>query len=87
MRIDTRLMNEAEAHLDGESKANTPEALRRRVNTVGKPGEPGQTVRCVVSVAMLTEGWDACNVTHILGLRRSARSSSASRWWAAACAA
>jgi len=69
MRIDTRLLNEAEAHLDGESKADIAEALRRRVNTVGKPGEPGQHVRCVVSVAMLTEGWDACNVTHILGLR------------------
>jgi type III restriction enzyme len=69
MRIDTRLLNEAEAHLDGESKADMAQALRRRVNTVGKPGEPGQTVRCVVSVGMLTEGWDACNVTHILGLR------------------
>jgi type III restriction enzyme len=36
---------------------------------VGKRGEPGEFVRCVVSVAMLTEGWDANNVTHILGLR------------------
>ncbi len=69
MRIDTRLLNEAEAHLDGDSKADIAEALRRRVNTVGKPGESGQGVRCVVSVAMLTEGWDACNVTQILGLR------------------
>ncbi len=33
----------------------------------GKPGQPGEQVRCVVSVAMLTEGWDANNVTHILG--------------------
>lgn len=69
MRIDTRLLNQAEAHLDGESKADIAEALRKRVNTVGKPGEPGQNVRCVVSVGMLTEGWDANNVTHILGLR------------------
>ena len=36
---------------------------------MGKPGEPGEHVRCVVSVAMLTEGWDANNVTHILGIR------------------
>ncbi len=43
--------------------------LREIVNTVGKRGKPGQDVRCVVSVAMLTEGWDANNVTHILGLR------------------
>jgi len=39
------------------------------VNTVGKPGKPGQDVRCVVSVAMLNEGWDANTVTHILGVR------------------
>jgi type III restriction enzyme len=36
---------------------------------VGKAGEPGEHVRCVVSVNMLSEGWDANNVTHILGLR------------------
>jgi type III restriction enzyme len=39
------------------------------VATVGKPGQPGEHVRCVVSVSMLTEGWDANNVTHILGIR------------------
>ncbi len=33
------------------------EALRLRVATVGKPGRPGADVRCVVSVAMLSEGW------------------------------
>ena len=69
MRIDTKLLNEAEAHIDGATKADISEALRKRVNTVGKPGQPGQNVRCVVSVGMLTEGWDACNVTQILGLR------------------
>jgi len=39
------------------------------MNTVGKKGRLGEQVRCVVSVSMLTEGWDANNVTHILGLR------------------
>ena len=39
------------------------------VATVGKEGQPGEHVRCVVSVSMLTEGWDANNVTQILGLR------------------
>ena len=43
--------------------------LREVVNTVGKPGLLGAHVRCVVSVSMLTEGWDANTVTHILGLR------------------
>lgn len=43
--------------------------LREVMNTVGKPGKLGGQVRCVVSVSMLTEGWDANNVTHILGLR------------------
>jgi type III restriction enzyme len=43
--------------------------LREVMNTVGKPGLLGADVRCVVSVAMLTEGWDAGTVTHILGIR------------------
>ncbi len=43
--------------------------LREVMNTVGKQGRLGEQVRCVVSVSMLTEGWDANNVTHILGLR------------------
>lgn len=43
--------------------------LREVMNTVGKPGRLGESVRCVVSVSMLTEGWDANTVTHILGVR------------------
>ena len=43
--------------------------LREVMNTVGKPGRLGERVRCVVSVSMLTEGWDANTVTHILGVR------------------
>lgn len=43
--------------------------LREVMNTVGKEGALGGNVRCVVSVSMLTEGWDANNVTHILGVR------------------
>ncbi len=43
--------------------------LREVMNTVGKPGRLGEGVRCVVSVSMLTEGWDANTVTHILGVR------------------
>jgi type III restriction enzyme len=43
--------------------------LREVMNTVGKPDKLGEQVRCVVSVSMLTEGWDASTVTHILGVR------------------
>ena len=39
------------------------------MNTVGKPGKLGENIRCVVSVSMLTEGWDANTVTHVLGVR------------------
>jgi type III restriction enzyme len=45
------------------------EQLRALVDTVGKRGRPGQQLQNVVSVAMLSEGWDAANVTHIMGLR------------------
>ena len=43
--------------------------LREVMNTVGKKGKLGEQIRCVVSVSMLTEGWDANTVTHILGVR------------------
>jgi type III restriction enzyme len=43
--------------------------LREIVNTVGKKGQAGEHVRCIVSVNMLSEGWDVKSVTHILGLR------------------
>ena len=48
----------------------TEEELREVLQTVAQPGEPGQDVRCVVSVGMLTEGWDCQRVTHILGYRK-----------------
>ena len=43
--------------------------LREVVNSVGKPGTLGAHIRCVVSVSMLTEGWDANTVTHVCGIR------------------
>lgn len=50
-------------------KITDAELLREVMNTVGKPGKLGAHIRCVVSVGMLTEGWDANTVTHILGVR------------------
>ncbi len=43
--------------------------LREVMNTVGKPDRLGDSIRCVVSVSMLTEGWDANTVSHVLGVR------------------
>jgi type III restriction enzyme len=50
-------------------KLTDEDILREVMNTVGKPGKLGEHVKCVVSVSMLTEGWDANTVTHILGVR------------------
>ena len=50
-------------------KITDAEILREVVNTVGQQGKLGSHIRCVVSVSMLTEGWDANTVTHIMGLR------------------
>ena len=50
-------------------KLTDADILREVMNTVGKPGKLGEHVRCVVSVSMLTEGWDANTVSHILGVR------------------
>lgn len=82
--IDSKVLAEAEAAEEGGSKDDARELLRLKTATVGKAGwpddhppagweellePPGKNVRCVVSVGMLTEGWDAQNVTQILGLR------------------
>ncbi|HTW90181.1 MAG TPA: DEAD/DEAH box helicase family protein [bacterium] len=75
IRIDSKLLAEAESAVEGQSKDDAAESVRKTVDTVGKTeweGEgdpPGKNVRCVVSVSMLSEGWDAQNVTQILGLR------------------
>ncbi|MEK6681287.1 MAG: DEAD/DEAH box helicase family protein [Nitrospirota bacterium] len=50
-------------------KLTSEDLLREVMNTIGKPGKLGEQVKCVVSVSMLTEGWDANTVTHILGIR------------------
>ena len=83
LHIDSKVLKEAET-LDepltittGEDEGvNRPLTkkeralhLRQQVDTVGKPGEPGAKVQNVISVGMLSEGWDARTVTHIMGLR------------------
>lgn len=50
-------------------KLTDEDILREVMNTIGKSGKLGEQIKCVVSVSMLTEGWDANTVTHILGIR------------------
>jgi type III restriction enzyme len=52
-----------------KGEINESDLLREVMNTVGRPDRLGEQIRCVVSVSMLTEGWDTNTVTHILGVR------------------
>ena len=52
-----------------KSKQDLVKMERDKFNTVGKKGRAGESVQCVIGVNMLSEGWDARTVTHILGLR------------------
>jgi type III restriction enzyme len=54
---------------EAAEKLSDQDLLREVMNTVGKPDKLGASIRCVVSVSMLTEGWDANTVTHVLGVR------------------
>jgi type III restriction enzyme len=67
-RIDSKLLAKIETE-GAETKDEAAQELRELIASVGKRGGKGEQVRCVVSVGMLTEGWDANNVTHILGIR------------------
>jgi len=69
IRIDSRMLAQAESRNEGESAQDAAERLREVLASVGKVGQLGEKIRCVVSVGMLIEGWDAQTVTHILGLR------------------
>lgn len=72
LQIDTKVLNEAEAGQNGNSgtsKKSVAEELREKVDTVGQKDKPGEQIQNVISVGMLSEGWDAKTVTHIMGLR------------------
>jgi type III restriction enzyme len=51
------------------TKKERAERLRKTVDTIGREGQPGEEIQNVISVGMLSEGWDAKTVTHIMGLR------------------
>jgi type III restriction enzyme len=63
---DTKELSKAE---EGENVKDAEQRKREVMNTVGKEGQAGEQVRCISSVSMLTEGWDANNVTQVVGLR------------------
>ena len=60
---------ESDAPVKKLTKDQQAELLRQIVDTVGKTGQPGEQIQNVISVGMLSEGWDAKTVTHIMGLR------------------
>lgn len=69
LHIDSTTMNKAEEQESAGAESNEAESLREKVDTVGKINKPGEQIRNIVAVQMLSEGWDARNVTHIMGLR------------------
>ena len=82
LRIDSAVLSKAEAaesdpteasdENEGQkkkTKEQEAEYLRQQVNTVGQLDKPGERIQNVISVGMLSEGWDARTVTHIMGLR------------------
>ncbi|MCX6819623.1 MAG: DEAD/DEAH box helicase family protein [Candidatus Aenigmarchaeota archaeon] len=81
LRIDSDVLKEAETKEEAKeiseedeevkklSKKDQAEYLRLQVDTVGKVGQPGEQIQNIISVGMLSEGWDAKTVTHIMGLR------------------
>ena len=72
------LNTQAKRIIKGQKELRAPDAsekdasdvIRNIFSTVGVPGEAGERIRCVISVSMLSEGWDAKTVTHVFGFRR-----------------
>ncbi|MBC2695581.1 MAG: DEAD/DEAH box helicase family protein [Desulfobacteraceae bacterium] len=77
LQIDSKILNEAESETETVEIKNHPkltkkqhaELLRQIVDTVGREGKLGEQIQNIISVGMLSEGWDARTVTHIMGLR------------------
>ncbi len=70
IRIDSEeLDNPIKIEKLNKSKQEWASEQREKVYSTGKEGKPGEQIRCIVSVSMLSEGWDAQNVTQILGIR------------------
>lgn len=85
MRCTLDTVGKSSWPLDAVGRPIHPAGFEELAKKLDRPlHPPGRDVRCIVSVAMLTEGWGCNTVTHIIGLRRSCPSSCASRWWGGA---
>ena len=80
-RFRKEIVTRTDDRLQAESLSDQ-DLLREVMNTVGVAGQLGGYTRCAVSVSMLTEGWDARTVTHILRVRapRSQNGWKCTRW-------
>lgn len=67
--VDEIAEEDAETPVKKLNRKERAEQLRKTVDTVGRVGQPGEQIQAVISVGMLSEGWDAKTVTHIMGLR------------------
>ncbi len=67
--FDKAIKSQAARLRKSSDERDDRDVIRAALNSVGKPGGLGEHIRCVVSVSMLTEGWDTRTVTHILGFR------------------
>ena len=70
MRFTLDTVGKADWPKDRQGRPIAPEGFEDLVKKLKRPPHPpGRDVRCIVSVGMLTEGWDCNTVTHIVGLR------------------
>lgn len=74
LRIDNKTISDIDNSFFSDNKNSTSritelENLREKIDTVGIPNSKGQNLKNIISVNMLSEGWDAKTVTHIMGLR------------------
>ena len=74
LHIDSKVLKKAEkkstvAKNSSVGQTSVEDDLRGKVNTIGQEGKPGEKIRNIIAVQMLSEGWDAKTVTHIMGLR------------------
>ena len=69
LHIDSEALEKADEAEEPTHNETGAELLRKQVDTVGQKGKPGEQIQNVISVEMLSEGWDARTVTHVMGLR------------------
>jgi type III restriction enzyme len=70
MRLTLDTVGKTDWPSDRQGRPIFPEGFEELAKKLERPlSPPGRDVRCIVSVGMLTEGWDCNTVTHIVGLR------------------